>query len=186
MTDFCLHSLSKLIPLVIAGNLIKAYTPKELKYDAIDIYPEDPDGFYTSFRVRACNSAHFIIAPKTNVDTGTYDVIFGSNDNSKYEILKGGKLLQSVIAYNILSAEQFRNFWVSWHEGNLTAGRGEVGQYHAIANYDSSAPTMYSVSFSTSNTCPGNWDIDQRVGMYHQSFQLPSCYNSHNMPKVVL
>ena len=105
-----------------------------------------------------------MLAPMTDQDAEAYEVVFGSQDNSKYEILKGGQMVKSVVTYNILSDEQFRSFWVEWKHGNLTAGRGQTWEYPVITHHDLNAHKMVAASFSTWNTCPGNWDIDQRIG----------------------
>lgn len=141
-----------------------ANTPARLMYNALDVVPKERDSFYQSFRVRTCADASIMILPETTIESEYYEVVIGTNSNSEWVIKRGGFVRKVAMYPNSLSAEKARSFWVNWHKGNLTAGVGELGQYHVIAYQDPTPVKMFGMAFSTQTSCDGDWSIDQRIG----------------------
>lgn len=80
------------------------------------------------------------------------------------ESVNGASVVDAVTD-QVLSCDEMRHFWVTWHQGNLTVGRGNtLGSDVIMAYTDLELPYIVSAAaFSTPETA-GEWRILREQG----------------------
>ena len=77
--------------------------------------------------------------------------------------------VQTVNTPSILSCKELRKFWVSWEDNTIQVGSGDLYQHSFIAWTDPLFHPVGAVSFSTGYGAVGEWQIEQREGIFDLS-----------------
>ena len=110
-------------------------------YDFDHGYLRVPGTSYLTFSVRACQDAHIALGRFAG-ETGALEVVLGVDGNQRSVILstKQGREVASMDTPNILSCDQFRDFWVGWSEGDIRFGRALIFGRQFILGWKSEVP----------------------------------------------
>lgn len=131
-------------------------TPDQLTYQFVPA-----NGACFTFKVRAGNDAHLVLLPTPSATPPMYEIFIGGWSNAKSCIRKDGNKpdVVEVPTPGILSAGEFRGFWIRWYDNVITVGR--EGEAAAFMTYE--APDLFPVSwigFCTGWGASGTWLID--------------------------
>ena len=124
------------------------------------------------FQIQACSDVHLALARiPGEAAVQSYEVVIGGWQNSKSAIRKFP--LESPPSFqmdtpDILDCGEFRQFWVSWLDGDVRVGRGAVvGEDELMAWKDTSQPhSVNSVGLSTATGSAGTYKIQYFEGVY--------------------
>ncbi|XP_074658001.1 uncharacterized protein LOC141910980 isoform X2 [Tubulanus polymorphus] len=109
-------------------NYVTVLTPDKYDYQFVPEVPVTDKRFIT-FRVKAAANAHICLsAIYGNLQQKTVEVTIGGKNNSRSwitENAEGAKRCESVTK-NVLSDSEFRNFWISWKDGLVEVGEGNL------------------------------------------------------------
>lgn len=77
--------------------------------------------------MRACNDAILGLFDYYHTDK-LYEVVIGgsSNQNTWIRSERLGDSEKRVSTPNILNCDEYRGFWLSWYDGKIAVGQGEV------------------------------------------------------------
>ncbi len=99
-----------------------------------------------TFQVKAKNDAHILLSEEhpNNMTSDYVEIVLGGWDNSK-SIIRVGNMIEEQIyggmvqTSHLLSADNFRAFWISWAHSVIQVGKGlSVGENMFMAkNYNS-------------------------------------------------
>jgi len=118
------------------------------------------------FRVRACSSAHLLMASIYNHGMHTTDLTIGGSGNTK-TVLKhhgSGKEVASADTENILHCNEMRSFWVSWAYGYFRVGWGSTLGVGIILNVEKTGDINHDVTaigLYTEIGIAGVWEIEE-------------------------
>ncbi|KAK2579326.1 hypothetical protein KPH14_008278 [Odynerus spinipes] len=131
-----------IVPSKANGNDVKTiYT---IGYSYSQYFPYE-DNLSTDrmirFSVRAARDAHILLAPSHDADEPVYEIVLGAHNNTDNHI-RGRCPCQeapnaSVRTVNLLSSQEFRNFWVRIHTETTT---GSSKTYVQVGLGDSDKP----------------------------------------------
>lgn len=113
------------------------------------------------FRVKAANDAHVALTTGPNEGEPMYEVFIGGWSNSKSVIRKNRTKPEVAEAETpgILSADEYRGFWIRWTDGVLTVGKeGESGPFLEFADPEPFGITYFGVCTGWGAT--GEWLIE--------------------------
>ncbi|KAG7203042.1 hypothetical protein KM043_010167 [Ampulex compressa] len=132
------------------------------------------------FRVKAANDAHVALTTGPNEGEPMYEVFIGGWSNSKSVIRKNRTKPEVAEAETpgILSADEYRGFWIRWTDGVLTVGKeGESGPFLEFADPEPFGITYFGVCTGWGAT--GEWLIEGRP----QSMKTPNelAYKFHSV-----
>jgi hypothetical protein len=91
------------------------------------------------FHLKIATDAYLALTPtKDNYDGKIYEIIIGAFGNtcSIIRVAKQDNMVASGSSPNILDANTFRPFWISWANNNILVGKGAVVGEHILAAYD--------------------------------------------------
>ncbi|XP_046836951.1 uncharacterized protein LOC124432248 isoform X1 [Vespa crabro] len=92
------------------------------------------------FRVKAPNDAHIALTTGPHEDEPMYEVIIGGWANSK-SVIRKNRTKPEVAEKEtpgILTADNFRGFWIRWRDGEITVGK--EGEQNAFLSYTDPEP----------------------------------------------
>ena len=74
-------------------------------------------------------------------------------------------MVQQSVEADLLDSAEYRPFWISWYNGNIQAGKGDlVGINELMAYKDENQPSIEIISLATGNGILGEWKIVQAAG----------------------
>lgn len=91
----------------------------------------------------------------------------GGSGNTKSWISESvdGEPVVKVDTDLVLSCDEMRHFWVTWHQGNLTVGRGNtLGNDVIMAHIDLELPYIVSAAAFSTPDMAGEWRILREQG----------------------
>ncbi|XP_033628800.1 extracellular matrix protein A-like [Asterias rubens] len=115
---------------------------------------------YITFAVQAHSYVHIGLSAENNYLPYMYEIIFGGYDNSMILLRRqqGGEFVASAAVSGVLSAQDYRTFWIVWHHGTILVGLG--GSYEAILTYTDPDPLWIKyLGFTTSYNIIGYWQF---------------------------
>ncbi|XP_043277426.1 uncharacterized protein [Venturia canescens] len=115
------------------------------------------------FRIKAPNDAHIALTTEACEGEPMYEVFIGGWGNSKSVIRKNRTKPEVAEADTpgILSNDEFRGFWVRWHENNLAVGKeGESTPF--LAYQDSEHLRVGCFGVCTGWGAEGEWLVEAR------------------------
>ncbi|XP_043910701.1 C3 and PZP-like alpha-2-macroglobulin domain-containing protein 8 [Protopterus annectens] len=115
-------------------------TPNKYEYQYVQ-KPAKMTHFHVA--VKAHNDAHFALSPSPYDTLEVIEIVIGGRQNSETRI-SASKMGEPVVAANtanILSWDEFRNFWISWKNGVVQVGHG-------------TAPSIVSIIVQTAKIKP--------------------------------
>lgn len=101
-------------------------------------FPAGPVG--TVFRVKAANDAHIALSAVQGESDPMLEVFIGGWGNKK-SVVRRNRTKPEVAEADtpdVLSAGEFRGFWVRWDNGNITVGR--ENEAFPFLKYENSGP----------------------------------------------
>ncbi len=121
-----------------------------------------------TFSVRADHSAHILLTciPGLAEQGASYEIGIGINDDTNTAIFDGasGANLASKTTNNLLGADKFKSFWITWVDGFIKVGKGKLVHKNIIVHYKDKNPTpIHSVAFS-GNGAVSDWRIYNMQG----------------------
>ena len=146
------------------GNTYSVHTSKryDYAYAWITVLSQN-----ITFTVRACRDAHIALSKtRENVRADTYEIVIGGWGNSKAVIRRAvqGKPVSEVTIPDLLHCSEFRQFWISWYNGEIVVGQGSLGS-NEILRYSNSSPNEISaVAITTGFGIEGDWKLKQNPG----------------------
>ncbi|XP_046836952.1 uncharacterized protein LOC124432248 isoform X2 [Vespa crabro] len=115
------------------------------------------------FRVKAPNDAHIALTTGPHEDEPMYEVIIGGWANSK-SVIRKNRTKPEVAEKEtpgILTADNFRGFWIRWRDGEITVGK--EGEQNAFLSYTD--PEPFGIGYFGACTgwgASGEWLIEAR------------------------
>jgi hypothetical protein len=91
------------------------------------------------FHLKIATDAYLALTPtKGNYDGKIYEIVIGafSNTCSIIRVAKQDNMVASGSSPNILDADSFRPFWISWSNNNIIVGKGAVVGDDILVAYD--------------------------------------------------
>ncbi|XP_034473315.1 ficolin-1-like [Drosophila innubila] len=136
-------------------QIIEVNTPNKLEYK---FFPASGEIF--TFKVRSPKDAHLVLSPSNLQGVQFYEIFIGGWENTISVIRKNGQKpdVAEVPTPRILSADEFRGFWVRWSDNVISVGH--VGEARAFLSYDAGSlfPVNY-VGICTGWGASGTWQI---------------------------
>jgi len=133
------------------------------------------NNYFFSFRVRSCSEVRLLLT----VEPYQIDP---SNEEHIHEIVIGGWQNTRSVIYldtvsnisvadsntpNILSCNEFRQFWIQWTgNGAIAVGQNELGTSEFLRYVDTEPHRIYGISISTGAGSTGEWHIPAESGWY--------------------
>ncbi|XP_078687197.1 cubilin homolog [Branchiostoma floridae x Branchiostoma belcheri] len=112
-----------------------------------------------TFEVQARTDAYVVTAPLNQAADGDnmYSIIFGGWGGAKSRIYRSGSNTELVSTPDILSATQYKAFWISWDsDGTIAVGRG--GEADPFMRWvDPNPLPIGRVGYSTAYGSSGQW-----------------------------
>jgi hypothetical protein len=129
------------------------------------------------FQVQACRDAHFALSEQfNNVQTRTYEIIIGGNDNKNSFIRDYDTMqeVQRVDTLDILDCYNYKTFWVKWGLGDkITVGRGALVDVATFLDWvDTDKRIFQGFTISTYYGVTGTWDFSFLDGKFDIIFTL--------------
>lgn len=83
------------------------------------------------FSLKTCDNFSILFAPFIGlIKYNTYELRIAAAENNQYTILmkndKTPSIIKRQLTPNILSCNEFRNFWLEWRSNGLSLGKGKV------------------------------------------------------------
>ncbi|KAM7142499.1 C3 and PZP-like alpha-2-macroglobulin domain-containing protein 8 isoform 2-T2 [Molossus nigricans] len=129
--------------------------------------------------VRAHNDARVALSPGPQDTAEMIEIVLGGHQNSRSWIStsKMGEPVVSTHTARILSWDEFRTFWISWHRGLIQVGYGsEPSSESAIMTWTlPKAPEVQFIGFSTGWGSMGEFRIWRKMEVdesYSEAFTL--------------
>ena len=127
------------------------------------------DDTHLVFKVKAESDVHLQLSRYQGITSiDTYEIVIGGYNNSKSAVrdsVQGGNECEKETA-GILSATEFRYFWVSWKDGTIAFGRHNVVGSSTICSWKDVLPHEVSgIKFLTETGYRGTWDISETSGI---------------------
>ena len=151
---------------MIAGNFYSIVTGGNGLYDR---FWAAIDKTSYVFEVKACSYVHIALsATPGNTTNFVYLIVIGLDYNANSMItVVGDEVLESQTVYtpSIVSCTQFLPFWVSWNNGKIEVGKGEVvGDYAFMSVNASLKINVTSMAMTTSEKSSGIFYFPQNSG----------------------
>ena len=161
-------------PVCDVGDLVTVLTPDSF---SSDISWFNPLVEHFIFSVCACKHAHIIFSSDLQ-DTMDHELIIGYKDNTVsalWDVRSGNsELVAQANTAGILDCYRDRDFWITWAEGIVRFGRGQLFEHmvleHTVPNYN--AFTSVSLSSSDGATGEFNYDIKQGKASFLTHFNV--------------
>jgi hypothetical protein len=116
------------------------------------------------FQLKISTDAYLALTPtKDNYDGKIYEIVIGAFSNTCciIRVAKQDNMVASGSSPNILDANCFRPFWISWTNKNILVGKGAVVGEHILAAYDEyDTPVTVNYLGITGFTDPGVFRVN--------------------------
>uniref|UniRef100_A0A480DIY3 C3 and PZP-like alpha-2-macroglobulin domain-containing protein 8 n=2 Tax=Sus scrofa TaxID=9823 RepID=A0A480DIY3_PIG len=129
--------------------------------------------------VRAHNDARVALSPGPHDTAGMIEIVLGGHQNTRSWIStsKMGEPVASTPTAKILSWDEFRTFWISWHSGLIQVGHGPEPSNESVimAWTIPRPPEVQFIGFSTGWGSMGEFRIWRKMEMdesYSEAFTL--------------
>ncbi|XP_049564221.1 C3 and PZP-like alpha-2-macroglobulin domain-containing protein 8 [Orcinus orca] len=129
--------------------------------------------------VRAHNDARVALSPGPQDTAGMIEIVLGGHQNTRSWIStsKMGEPVASTHTAKILSWDEFRTFWISWHSGLIQVGHGPEPTNDSVimAWTLPKTPEVQFIGFSTGWGSVGEFRIWRKVEVdesYSEAFTL--------------
>ena len=114
------------------------------------------------FQVQASNDAHVLLSSiaSDSDPAQLYEIVLGgwADTGSAIRKVKQGYNYAWVSTIGLVSASEFRWFWVSWAGGKIAVGQGQiVGQSVFMSYVDPTATPVNNIAFATGWGATGQW-----------------------------
>lgn len=145
-------------------SFTSVFTPASYTYQLVPEVQINNKTFIT-FMVKAAADAHVALrAVYGDVDRKTYEIVIGTDGNTKSIIRygAGGPIMVESMTMNILSEEEFRYFWVNWANNKIEVGRGAnygVGAFLQWTIPPSKQFNINCLAVSTGTPSRGQWEF---------------------------
>lgn len=117
------------------------------------------------FKLQACNDGHVGLFESYKFRPYTYEIVIGGYSNMKSEIRINRFSNTLVNTPDILKCDELQQFWVSWLNGRIALGYGEVPGIAEILGVDDPNPKSISyLGLSTGWGATGVWMISNIPG----------------------
>jgi len=110
-----------------------------------------------------------LLSVPSNFKAPSYEIIVGALGNTKTLLhckSSAGDIEFEIDTQNILSATELRSFWLSWVNGTIQFGTGDVVGQNRLLNFKDPQPTyrkyVHSVAVATGLGVNGEWEIGQK------------------------
>ena len=158
------------ILLFILVRSAKVYTSSSQTYRTL--HRSLLDTQETVFKVKAASDAHIsLLSVPSNFKAPSYEVIIGALSNSKTVLFcksSAGDIEFEIDTPNILSSSELRSFWLSWINGTIQFGTGDVVGQSRLLNFKDPQPTyrkyVHAVAVATGLGVNGEWEIGELFG----------------------
>lgn len=157
--------------MMISESFTSVFTPASYTYQLVPEVQINNKTFIT-FMVKAAADAHVALsAVYGDVDRKTYEIVIGTDGNTKSIIRygAGGPIMVESMTMNILSEEEFRYFWVNWANNKIEVGRGAnygVGAFLQWTIPPSKQFNINCLAVSTGTPSRGQWEFAELLGLY--------------------
>ncbi|ELU10678.1 hypothetical protein CAPTEDRAFT_63764, partial [Capitella teleta] len=116
-------------------------------------------------KVQACADAHIIFSEtEDEISDNVYEVIIGGWDNTKSAIrdsADSADIATEAFTPNITDCQEKRPFWISWEDGMLRAGEGNIRDEKVLLEWRDPEPLSIGLgSISTGFGSEGIWQFD--------------------------
>lgn len=132
------------------------------------------DAQYTTFKVKAQSDAMIsLLRVPRNIFATSYEIVIGTQSNGHtVTILRGKSPLGAnefeieIDTVDILSSTDLRSFWVSWQDGAIQFGTGNVFGQGRLINYKDPQPSYrkYVHSLAVASGTNAEWEFGQPFG----------------------
>ena len=124
-----------------------------------------------TFKVKAsCDAYITLCSTYGDCEYKSYEFAIGEKSNFKSSIKDGasGIALCTNVTPNILSADDFRTFWISWSENALRIGKGDVRNKDTFISMGIPKDKNYTIKCLAVSTGPGSngvWEFAEYDGI---------------------
>lgn len=164
-----------LLFLITEDSNYEVYTVKdEKRFDQL-VLTTEANSFV--FEVKACSDVHLALSRVPGVTTSqSYEVVIGGWNGNMSLIrdgIDGQSLIERVWTVGILNCSEFRPFWVSWTNSNITVGTGRNVTSGMFMSAQTSNPwRIGAVSISTGYGYDGRYRILRDQGQSETTFTI--------------
>ena len=118
------------------------------------------------FRVKAAESAMILLsATAERTDKYAYEVGIGVNGNVNTWIRKDEIIPIKIETRDILSANEFRTFWLRWEASDIELGRGSHVGVDSVIHWQDPNPTaVHALSLASGGSATAQWELYQLGG----------------------
>lgn len=147
----------------LTGRVYTVYTTTEFEYSFVWLRPTYQD---LVFKVKAGSDVHVALSTVQGTKDG-YEVVIGGWDNSQSVIRTEEGHVAEEQTPNILNADQFRYFWISWdsNDRRIKAGTGSaVGENTFIELQDDFFRHINAIGLATGYGYAGTYEFQDIYG----------------------
>ena len=153
----------------ISENFITVLTPAVYDYQYL---PEVAVSrkCHVALRVRAAAWAHVALSTVYgDTDHQTYEIVLGGWENKRSAIRYGGRgpVVAETATPELLDADDFRSFWISWEASTVEVGRGMKKGLDRFLTWSAPPGQRHAVncmSVSTGDGASGQWEFVEYLG----------------------
>ena len=125
---------------------------------------------HNQYSIRILTRIQVALSPalgNTGTNSSTHTIILGDNNNTNirllYSDMSGRTDNETTYLPNILSALEYRTFWLNWSETTLTLGRGPYVNFDVLFTHDMEVDSTAGITLKSPNSA-GNWEIVSQFG----------------------
>ena len=137
-------------------------TPNDYQFTHGWMMVRDKEGIVV--QVMACNDAHVVLMDIPGEGTKAYQVIIGGWKNTRSVIRDRfmGDIRVDVKTPGILSCNESRSFWLTWHNGNFRVGTGDVYNADTFMEWKDPSPReIWAVGVASGWGAKATWRIEE-------------------------
>ena len=134
-----------------ASYLVMA-TPDEHKY--VTMWKSVETKKFWSFSVRAGGDVHVVLTSRLGqTDSDLYELVIGGWSNSasviRTEVIGGGDSVKAMLnRTNLVTATEFRHFWISWYDGLVSVGISRINIYYQFYSWQQTGLFVRTILFA--------------------------------------
>jgi hypothetical protein len=152
----------------ITGESIELHTPAGMNYTRTELTASQRTSF--AFGVMACSHSRIALSRVIGLtEMDTYEIIIGTDTSlppHTVQLLRNGIAVGRGSITAVSQCVHRTNLWVSWKDGVIQFGKGNViGQQVGLTWKDSDPIPVSAVSLSGGPTQPATWYIDEAEGL---------------------
>ena len=118
------------------------------------------------FGFKGASSAVILLQTAADSDLKIYKIIIGGDKNTRSIIRTQQQTKYTSFERNLLNESEFRQFWVSWKDGNIKVGKGST--FDSTVFMDWSEPefaTVTDISVASGDENDGYWRFSGTKGI---------------------